>query len=340
MADERELIERVARAIPSIQRGKEQKQGIALGIGDDAAVIRSARKRDWVVTVDAFVEDVHFLRDKHPADAVGYKALARATSDLAAMGARPDFFLLSLALPSDCTRTWLNLFAKGMGRAARKLGLVLVGGDTTRSASISISVTVIGHAQRFGTKAPVVSRSGARAGALLYVSGPLGRAQLGLELVLQDYANNRKLQKLLAPHLYPAIRLQLGEWLASRGIASAMIDISDGLSTDLARLCSASRVGARIYAERIPVVQIPSPVAGLLGRRAADPLSMALHGGDDYELLFAVPKKLERKLAGAPDFQNLKCVGEIEPTMGVRLIEPDGQVRHLLAKGWDSFRRA
>lgn len=340
MADERKLIERVARAIPSIQRGKGLKQGIAMGIGDDAAVIRNVRKRDWVVTVDAFVEGVHFLRGKHPADAVGYKALARATSDLAAMGARPDFFLLSLALPIDCTGRWLNQFATGMGRASRELGLVLVGGDTTRSASISISITVVGHTRSIGTKARVVPRSGARAGELLYVSGPLGQAQLGLELVLQGRANNHKLQKLLASHLYPAIRLELGEWLASRGIASAMIDISDGLSTDLGRLCSASHVGARIYEERIPVVHIPPSVARLLRPRAPDPLSMALHGGDDYELLFAAPKKWERKLAGAPGFQSLKCIGEIESRKGVRLIGPGGQARHLHAKGWDSFRKA
>jgi thiamine-monophosphate kinase len=344
MANERELIERLARVIPSFQRGNGAKTGVVLGIGDDAAIVRSAAGGDSIITVDAFVEGVHFLRRSHPPDSIGYKALARAASDIVAMGARPRFFLLSLGLPSDCTGAWLNQFAKGMGRAARSLGLVLIGGDTTRNPSIAISITVMGDTPRSGKKTRATMRSGARPGDVLYVSGRLGRAQLGLQIVLRGRGRDRKLRKLLGPHLYPAIRVALGQWLASRGVASAMMDLSDGLSADLPRLCSASGVGARIYAEKIPCVEIPPPVAKQLGARRTDPLDlalrMALHGGDDYELLFAVPRKLERKLAAAPDFQDLKAIGEIERSRGVRLVDRDGRVRPMPAQGWDSFREA
>ena len=251
MTDEARLIEQILRAVPSRGRlarsrpnGRSLPVGLRLGIGDDAAVIRPMGQADWVWTCDAFLENVHFLAHAHPPQAVGFKALARATSDLAAMGARPRFFLLSLALPPSRTGGWLKGFLAGMARAARQLGLVLAGGDTSQHATVAISVSVLGEI------APgcAVTRSGARPGDRLYVTGRLGAAQLGLELILRGLYRRAGFRPLLRRHLYPELRLAFGQWLARRRLASAMIDTSDGLSTDLGHICEASGAGARVWA--------------------------------------------------------------------------------------------
>lgn len=333
MPDEDQLIRRITRAIPSFTGSSGKKSGVFLGIADDAAVMSLRGSRDCVVTVDAFIEGVHFWADRHPAQSVGYKALARATSDIAAMGAVPRFFLLTLGLPKSKTGGWLDRMLRGMGDAARSLGLRLVGGDTSQSSSMSMSITVIGK-----TVGRVVTRAGARPGDLIYVSGPLGRAQLGLELVQRGLARDPQWRTLLGAHLYPHIRIDLGAWLAKREVASAMMDISDGLSTDLSRLCNASRVGARIYADRVPYDQLPAGLAKRLGWQSRETLDMALHGGDDYELLFTVPKQRVGSLKAAPGFRGLRAIGEICSAKGISLLDPDGKVRELKPAGWDSFR--
>jgi thiamine-monophosphate kinase len=335
MPDETQLIERISRLIPSFTGTKGRSKAVSLGIGDDAMVIRGGSGIDWVVTTDAFVENIHFWADRHPADSVGYKALARATSDVAAMGAQPSVFLLTLALPARRQGKWLDAFLQGMGRAARSLGLTLAGGDTTQSDSISISITVFGEIARNRA----VTRARARPGDIVFVSGTLGQAQLGLEVVRRGLVRNRAYQKLLKPHLYPQVRLKLGTFLAKHRLTSAMMDISDGLSTDLARLCAASGVGARLKKKQIPQVQIPAGIARRLGAKASDPLNMALHGGDDYELLFTVPRRLVAKLRRAPDFRNLTAIGEIHRGNGVSLIGDSGQARPLASLGWDPFRK-
>lgn len=340
MGQEDQLIERIRRAIPSRNR-----RSLRLGIGDDAALIAARKGFEWVLSCDAFLEGVHFLANRHPADSIGFKALARATSDLAAMGAHPRIFLLTLALPSARTGKWLDEFLRGMGRAARKLGIAIAGGDLTSNSKVSVSVTVIGEvASRLAVK-----RVGARPGDILFVSGKLGAAKLGLELVksgaLETSSWKQKVySKLLRPHLYPQIRVSLGAWLATRRIASAMIDISDGLSTDVARLCAASGVGARIWAERIPCVEMPSgkmgrAVSKLLAKTKSSPLQMALHGGDDYELLFAVPRRKMRRLRSAPGSAEIVAIGEIERGAKITLVDDDGRARILRPGGWDPFER-
>jgi thiamine-monophosphate kinase len=341
MSGEDQLIERIVRAIPST-RGASGRVSLRLGIGDDAAVITAGRGVEWVLSCDAFLEGVHFLADRHPATSVGFKALARATSDLAAMGARPRLFLLTLALPPSRTGKWLDGFLRGMGRAARQLGMRIAGGDTTKSATVSISITVLGEI------APglAVTRAGARAGDVIYVSGRLGRAQLGLEMVRNAAATGKRGSKSqirsLQAHLYPRIRVDLGAWLAKQRLASAMIDISDGLSTDLGRLCSASKVGARIWAQRIPRVEIPASKSDRFKakRRAKklDALQMALHGGDDYELLFTVPPRHSKRLQGAPGFREITAIGAIERGRQITLIDAEGKLHRLAAAGWDPFR--
>jgi thiamine-monophosphate kinase len=233
------------------------------------------------------------------------------------------------------TGRWLDGFLAGMGRAARSLGLVLAGGDTTRNDAVSISITVMGEVER----GKAVTRAGAEPGDVLYVSGALGRAQLGLELVQRRLGRDRGLRKALEPHLYPKARIELGGWLADNRVASAMIDVSDGLSTDLHRLCAASKVGANVYAGQVPRVEIPATIAKRLGKKTADPLKMALHGGDDYELLFTVPKRFLKSLRRAPGLENIHWIGAIERGSKILIYEENGTVRPLTALGWDPFRK-
>ncbi len=342
MKAEDQLIDKIAKA--RLLAGASDLRGarrslVKLGMGDDAAMLSPRAASDWILTCDAFIEGIHFLRDLHPADSVGYKALARAASDIAAMGGAPRAFLLTLALPEALTGRWLDQFLAGMKRAARTLGVELVGGDTTKSPQVFVSITVLGEAPR----GRALLRSGARPGDVIYVSGQLGRAQLGLELLRHGFAKSvrrdRAMLGALRQHLYPAIRVELGAWLAQRRVASAMMDVSDGLSTDLPRLCRASGVGARIDARRIPCVEISERLAGKLKGIAANPLRLALDGGEDYELLFTVPRRKVAKLRGAPGFSQLSAIGEITRDRKILLLDSAGRAQPLQSRGWDPFRK-
>jgi thiamine-monophosphate kinase len=325
MPSEQDLIERIRKALPS----RAGAGGLLLGIGDDAALVRPSPRTDCVVSCDSFLEGIHYLNRSHSPDSVGYKSLARAASDLAAMGATPRYFLLSLALPVGRTGIWLNGFLRGLSRAARSFRLSLAGGDTAQFPQVVISITVVGELER----GLAVRRSGARPGHLLYVSGTLGRAQLGLDLVLRGWDRTRRWRPLLRHHLYPQPRLALGSWLAHHRLASAMIDLSDGLSTDLTRLCQSSGVGARLDEARIPAVRVPAA----LQRRGLNRLAMALHGGDDYELLFAVPPRLENRLRRAPGVASLTRIGEITRKKEIVLVSHEGRETRLYPRGWDHF---
>jgi len=347
MDAETKLIQKIARAIPS-EIGSERTAKWAagelrLGIGNDGAVLAPSGRTEWVLSCDAFLEGVHFLGNRHPADSVGFKSLARATSDLAAMGATPRYFLLTLALPLHRTGAWLKGFLRGMAKASRQLGIRLIGGDTKRQASVAISITVLGEI------APglAVTRAGARPGDTIYGSGVLGAAELGLlavrtgqELGLKPGRTARS--SPLRAHLYPQIRVGLGVWLARHRIASAMMDISDGLSTDLTRLCAASQVGARVWSDKIPTVEIPTRRSGKLikslNKLRIDPLQLALNGGEDYELLFTVPPKNEKRLRRAPEFADLTPIGQVERGRKIVLVGKDGKTKPLVSGGWDPFR--
>ena len=327
---EEALIELLQKHIPSTPGG-----ALRLGIGDDAAVLRPARGKEWVVTSDQFIEGVHFLSELQPPEAIGYKALARATSDVGAMGAKPLLFLLSICLPAERAGYWLEKLAKGMGRAARRYGLVLAGGDTARSApgnaSVAMDLTVFGEVR----PGLAVGRGGARPGDAIFVSGTLGSSQLGLELILRGFAKDRGRRQLLEPHFYPAIAVELGRWLAERQLVSAMMDISDGLSTDLHRLCQASHSGARLYEEQLPCVAVPAP----LRSKGIDSKALALHGGEDYGLLFTVRKRHRQKIPSAFCGQKITRVGEIVAGNGITLVS-EGGPSLLAPKGWDHFRKS
>ena len=337
MVQERQLVQKIARALashPATSSRRKMSSRLKIGIGDDAALLSPAGRTDWVLSSDTFLENVHFQLNTHPPDSVGYKALARASSDLAAMGATPRYFLLTLALASVRTGAWLDAFLKGMARAARELRITVIGGDTTKSRTVFVSITVLGEI------APnrALTRSGARPGDIIYVSGKLGRAQLGLELVLRGHARNRQLRALVQSHLYPKIRIELGSWLARTRIATSAMDLSDGLSTDLARLCAASQVGAKIYANKIPTVAIPATAARKLGQHKLDPLQLALHGGEDYELLFTIPPRQAKKIREAPGASAITAIGEITRNRELILVAPDGKATPLRPQGWDPFR--
>ncbi|HUO36081.1 MAG TPA: thiamine-phosphate kinase [Candidatus Acidoferrum sp.] len=332
MDTEGQLVRRIAQNIPHLI----VKNGVSrntLGIGDDAAVVSPRLGASLVVTCDSFFEGVHFLADFHPPDSIGYKSVARAASDIAAMGALPRWFVLALALPSHLTGSWLDRLSQGIGKAARELGLTLIGGDMTKSSHISLTITVLGEI----APARAVTRSGARPGDLLYASGVLGEAQLGLEWIRSGVPIPRKLPSFLRQHLYPQIPLELGAWLAHHQIPSAMMDLSDGLSTDLPRLCESSGVGARINSRRLPCVEIPSRIPARLRRAKLDPLSMALNGGDDYALLFTVRPQLGKRLRAAPGFRRLVCIGEITQERKVVLVDEAGNEKLLASHGWDPF---
>lgn len=327
-----------------IGRSSKLERGVRLGIGDDAALLEVKSGCELILTTDMSIENVHFSRQLHPAESVGHRALARSLSDVAAMGGVPRYVLVSLAISKQISRDWVSRFYGGMQALARRFGVRLVGGDTAVvPGKTFIDVLVAGEVP----SGKALRRSGARAGELIFVSGPLGFSALGLRLLRSGSARppaaktarlHREAQtgvpgalarEALHAHLYPEPQCALGKFLSSRGLASAMIDLSDGLSTDLDRLCTASGVGAQLWAARIPGPNLPE---------AADSLRWALHGGEDYQLLFTAPRRVASRLPSRFRGRALYQLGEIGASKGVRLIEPGGKVRSLEPGGWDHFR--
>ena len=323
--DETSLIGRIRR----IEESQATNPALLMGIGDDAALWRPRPGYDTLLTCDWFLEGSHFLPDCHPPDSVGWKCLARAASDIAAMGGAPRCFLLSLALPSARTGKWLDRFLGGLARAAGELCCPIAGGDTTRQDNILINITVVGECPQ----GLAVHRSGARPGDAIFVTGRLGEAEYGLQLLrrrkIRSFRDSR-LQK----HLYPAPRLAIGAWLAQRKLATSMMDLSDGLSSDLPKLCAASGCGARLQLQQIPCVRLARRE-----KRKYDPAQLALHGGDDYELLFTVAQKNLARIPNAIRGVALTRIGEITSAHGVKLVNADNRRESLLQnRGWDPFR--
>ncbi len=327
--DENQLLGRIAQAFGG--KPGSRNRLLKLGMGDDAALYAARSGYETILTCDWFLEGTHFLRNVHPADAIGWKCLARAVSDGAAMGGIPRCFLLSAALPPSHTGRWLDEFLGGLRRASRKFGCALAGGDTTRQELILINVSVVGEVR----EGQAILRSGARAGDLIYVSGRLGEAELGLRLLRNGKTKARKKDLSLRKHLYPEPRLRLGQWLAKKRIVSAMMDLSDGLSTDLTRLCAASGVGARVEERKLPLAKLPA--SNLQGD--VDLLKLALHGGDDYELLFTVPKAKARLLPRLLEGVTLTQIGEVTRQKKITLEHAGGRTEMLIPRGWDPFRR-
>jgi thiamine-monophosphate kinase len=310
---ERELIRHIRR---SARVGKS----VVTGIGDDCAVLRVPPGHEVLVTTDFTIENVHFRRDWHPPELVGRRCLTRGLSDIAAMGGEPLAAFLSLAVASDVPQKWVNRFLEGLLNLAEEFKVPLAGGDTAQSpGGIQADIVVVGSVP----KGKAVLRSGAKAGDRIYVTGELG----GSAAVLARLAESRPVGAASSRHLRPLARVAVGQWLRRRGVASAMIDVSDGLSTDLGHICEESRVGAEIEAEAIPRARV-----GLGKKRVA--LELALHGGDDYELLFTSAATVPSVVAGV----RVTRIGRTTKSAPMRLIEKDGKARPLKPGGWEHFK--
>jgi thiamine-monophosphate kinase len=307
-----------------------RSRGLVRGIGDDAAVFRTARPGElWVATTDMLVEKVDFRAGWLRPEDLGHKALAVNLSDVAAMGAVPRYALAALALPRSGAASWIARFYRGWTGLARRSGVALIGGDLSRSpGGIQVAVTVLGS-----SRSGIVYRSGGRPGDLLYVTGTLGCAAAGLHLLRRGRrrAVGGAARRALQAQARPEPRCEVGAWLARSGFARAMIDLSDGLSTDLARLCSASSVGAEVDIERLPLFREASGW-GL------DPVRLALDGGEDYELLVAVPAARAPRLERAylRRFPPLTRIGRLVAGRGVSALTGSGP-RRLPPRGFDHF---
>ncbi len=340
------LIARLAAPLP--RRGP----GLRLGVGDDAAALRLPAGRTLLATTDLLVEEVDFRWETADPVAVGWKALAVNVSDIAAMGGRPRYALVGLAVPSGTPVARLDALYRGLRRAAAAFRVLLVGGDVSATTGpLLLAVTVLGEA---GGR--LLTRAGARVGETLWVTGRLGGSAAALVALSRGYRAAREaggtgrgrpvpariagpLRRALTRHFRPRPRVRAGAALARRGLASAVIDVSDGLAGDLLHLCQASGVGARVEGRAVPVDRAAAALGAWL---RTDPLTWALSGGEDFELLFttsaspaAVRKALARTGAGG-----VTAIGRILPaSAGLSLRHPDGTLSPLRG-GFEHFRSA
>jgi thiamine-monophosphate kinase len=335
--------------IAQIRRLAKRKTNPAVltGIGDDCAVLRlpprpgkgrgreavrgpkQGSEKDTLVTTDFSLEGIHFQRDWHSPESVGHRCLVRGLSDIAAMGGEPVAAFLSLALPRDLPQSWVNRFARGLVSLAERYSVTLAGGDTAESPNgVLADIVVVGTVP----KGDAVLRSGAQPGDRIYVSGELGGSAAAVETMRREMRKKpkRKLSAREYPgHFFPEPRVELGRVLREKGLASAMIDTSDGLSTDLAHICEESGVGAEVQAAAVPRARV-----GKASRKVD--LRFALHGGEDYELLFTAPrgKRMPSHIAGIP----IKQIGHITRQRTLLLLSPAGVVSELEPRGWEHFR--
>lgn len=324
------LLERILKHTARARAGSSRAR-VLLGPGDDAAVIAAGRGRALAITTDTLVEGVDFLRHRCRPDWLGEKALAVNLSDLAAMGATPRYYLVTLALPARTPVAFVDHLYTGMNALARRHGLALLGGDLSASPdSIQITITAIGEAPANR----VVRRAGARPGDVICVTGTLGDARAGLELLLES--KTVPSSELVLRQLRPTARIEAGPALAARRLATAMIDLSDGLGADLGHLCAASRVGALIDPARLPLSRALLAFARTRGR---DPVTYAVAGGEDFELLFTTPPERARAVQQLARGLRLAIspIGWITPKRdGLRLAAPSGAVP-LDARGYEHF---
>jgi thiamine-monophosphate kinase len=323
------LIESIRNRAAQIKPAANRKSLISMGIGDDCALLRTRPGQELAVTTDLSIEGRHFRLDWHPPESVGHRALARGLSDLAAMGARPVAAFLSLALPRNLTITsaesesWVERFLDGLLALATRYEVPLAGGDLAESPLALADIVLTGSVPQ----GKALLRSGAKVGDLIYVTGSLGGSAAQLAALSKSPVGTVGVRADLGenPHLYPEPRIAQGLWLRKHQAASAAMDLSDGLSTDLAHLVKASGVAAEIFSERIP-----------LGRNAT--LEMALHGGEDYELLFTAPAatKLPRTIARVAVTQVGRILAAKRGRAGVTLVSAEGSGA-LEPLGWEHF---
>ncbi|HSB08027.1 MAG TPA: thiamine-phosphate kinase [Blastocatellia bacterium] len=329
MPRESEIISRIK------QRARSSDQ-VLVGIGDDAAVIKVSAGRDVLACCDLMVEGVHFQLDRTPPRLLGRKALAINLSDIAAMGGVPRFAMVSIALTHQCSSQFIDEVFEGILGIADEQGVSLIGGDTSSSRdSLFIDVSVIGEC----AAGKAVTRSGAKPGDIIYVSGSLGASALGLRLLqdgvrIESTAADDLRRQALMKHLSPEPQSRLGRAIGEATLATAMIDISDGLSTDSSHILEESRCGAIIHAGAVPIAESVRDLTS--GSNEFGALNLALNSGEEYELLFtATPEwaaqieELSRDLSVA-----ISAIGEIVEGEGLRL-ERAGALEKIAPSGYE-----
>jgi thiamine-monophosphate kinase len=299
--------------------GSSRNRSVIRGIGDDTAILQVKPGHDLLVTTDLCVEGFHFRREWHPANCVGHRCLARGLSDIAAMGGEPTACFLSIGLPEALEQRWVNQFVQGLTSLARRFGVELAGGDTSGSDAITPDIIVVGQVP----KGRAILRSGAKPGERIFVSGELGESAATLQ---RFFAGEKISPSKKDRHFYPEPRVAVGQWLQRKGLATSMIDLSDGLSVDLSHICDESRVSAVLDAARVPVAP-----------RAT--LESALHGGEDYELLFTVGPgtKVPRMIEGL----KVTEIGTINRRADyggkMQILGENGALKPLRLRGWQHF---
>lgn len=325
------LIARIAHALPA------PGEGVIVGIGDDVAVLRPNGTRYILATCDIQVENVHFLRDRITPQQLGRKVVAINVSDIAAMGGVPRYLLVSLVLPKDTEVAFVDGLYGGMQEECLRWGVEIVGGNMAHSpGGIVVDLFLLGEVE----PDRLLRRSSARVGDRVLVTGTLGDSAAGLALVLHPEAAclDEHRRWVLERHLTPTPRLREGRAIAQSGLATAMIDLSDGLASDIGHICEMSGVGVRIWADALPISGAARAVAEALG---GDALDWALFGGEDYELLFTAPAEWAAELAHRVQEETgtyVAIIGEVAPAEeGMTLIHRDGVPVPLRKGGWDHF---
>jgi len=327
------LIDRIQRTLPA--PGKD----VIVGIGDDVAVLRTSANRVLLATCDVQMESTHFLRDAISPRDLGQKALAINLSDIAAKGGTPRFALVSLGLPNDLEVEFIDDLYSGMQAEAGRFKVDIVGGNISRSRlGLFIDIFLLGDSPREN----VLLRSGAQAGDKILVTETLGDAAAGVALMLDHTLKTTDEYAVIAQSRYhlPTPRVREGQLIAETHQATAMLDVSDGLASDLRHICESSHVGARVFAEKLPVAQENRVLARISD---GNEFHFALSGGEDYELLFTAPavhaeiiaEKITRETG-----TRVSIIGEIlTENEGRQLVMPDARVVPLEARGWDHLKR-
>ncbi|HXG93902.1 MAG TPA: thiamine-phosphate kinase [Blastocatellia bacterium] len=318
-----------------IRKHSRASSGVKVGIGDDAAVIETGGAGDWIVCSDLMVEGVHFRSEWAAPRLIGRKALAVTLSDVAAMGGAARFALASIALPGGLSAQLIEELFHGMFELADDYGVSIIGGDTSSSRdSLFIDTVAIGECARGGA----VTRSGAQVGDIIYVTGKLGASALGLALLERGYRLEEKnrddaRQRAIRKHLDPEPLLKAGRAIGEAHLATAMIDISDGLSTDLSHILEESRCGAIVHASAIPVARCALELSVGIG---LDAFNLALHGGEEYELLFTARPENQNRVAELSNAigMMITAIGEITDGKGLQL-EHSGRIERLSPSGYE-----
>ena len=310
-------------------------KGVVKGIGDDCAVFGPYSGRVLLFTTDMLIEDIHFLRDRITPYQLGWKAIAVNLSDIAAMGGEPLYCLISLGIPVEMDVELIQDFYKGMKDICERYRVNIVGGDTVASPDkLIINVSLIGDAK----EGEVLYRSGARPGDKIYLTGNVGDSSAGLKILKNEISPPRSMSgHFLKTHNEPKPLIETGRIVATSRLASSMIDLSDGLLSDLGHICEESRVGALLFGSKIP---LSSELKLLASRANFNPLDLALSGGEDYLLLLTVPEANTHDLELLFEDNRpspLYLIGEMTEEQGIRMVTEDGSVEELGPKGFNHF---